>query len=346
MGRRVITGLSVALAALALLATVPASAAAQAGCTKPAKRFPGAADPGVTPFGTGYLLVSTSLLSQGLPIRASSDGIHWCPIGKRIFSRIPRWIERRQAKGRAYWAPEIYRDPARRRLVVLYAAFRKRPASQKSRTRRRCIGAAVSRPDPRAPSRLSFRDLGPSFCRVGNRYIDPSLFFAPGGRTYLLYKEDPIRPGRTKRIMIRRFNLASGKVGPRRREILRAAGGWEGGSVESPTMIFHHRRYYLFYSGNDYTTKRYGVGVAVSDRPGGRFARFGGNPIVGAGKNPRRCGVGHQAVTETSRHGWRIYFHARDSCGRPRYLTCRGLDWGPTRFWPQVREDQPGRPPC
>ncbi len=46
---------------------------------------------------------------------------------------------------------------------------------------------------------------------------------------------------------------------------------WEGKIVEAPFMWKHAGRYYLFYSGNGYTSPEYAVGYAVADHITGKL---------------------------------------------------------------------------
>ncbi|CAA9503311.1 MAG: GH43_30 / GH43 / GH43_33 / GH43_3 / GH43_31 [uncultured Solirubrobacteraceae bacterium] len=345
------------LSALALAAVLPAPATAQANCASPPSVTQGAADPGVSTSATGYALVATSPVAEGLRIRRSADGINWCYTGERVLASIPGGIV-----GGSFWAPQLYEGATLG--VAVYAALRKIPArfrspkkrGQTAATRRNCIGIAVRRADGYVPMLISGKR---ALCDRTYRFsmIDASLFFA-GSQAYLLYKEDPDprarRAGHVKRIVIRRVNFSG--VARNRvelggiRELLRAE-GWEGISVEAPTMVFKDGRYYLFYSGGDYTDRSYGVGVARSVRPNGGFHRLPGNPIVGGPrKSPKgQCGVGHQDVTFRPPADWRIYYHyalqrmvKRGSrkvpiCNtRDRRLTHKSLDW-PVGRRPDVR---------
>jgi hypothetical protein len=99
-------------------------------------------------------------------------------------------------------------------------------------------------------------------------------------------------------------------------------------------MVYRAGKYYLFYSGSNFTTRGYGVGVARSDKVTGPFKRLGKGPIIGGakGSGQGRCGVGHQDVTRTKRDGWRIYYHYGTQSGSkcvvtPRYLEFRRLIW-------------------
>ena len=323
-------------AALASPVVLPAPAAAQAGCASPPSASQGAADPGVSTSAAGYALVATSPVAQGLLIRRSGDGITWCYTGERVLAQRPGWIKPRSS----FWAPQLYEGSLG---VAVYAARRNVRGESFN-----CIGMAVRKREGYVPMLLSGRR---AICGARNRFsvIDASLFFAPSGQAYLLYKEDPNpderRKGRVKRIVIRRVNFSDVarnrvRVGGQR-ELLRAE-GWEGISVEAPTMVFKDGRYYLFYSGGDYTNRSYGVGVASSARPNGGFRRLRGNPIIGGRHRspPGQCGVGHQDVTFRPAEGWRIYYHyariVRGECNRgDRRLTYLRLQW-PARRAPKI----------
>jgi hypothetical protein len=50
---------------------------------------------------------------------------------------------------------------------------------------------------------------------------------------------------------------------------------WEAHLIEGVWVIEHAGRYYLFYSGNDFSTARYAVGAAVADHPLGPYRKTG-----------------------------------------------------------------------
>lgn len=120
-------------------------------------------------------------------------------------------------------------------------------------------------------------------------------------------------------------------------------------------MLYRDGAYYLFYSGNGFSTDKYAVGVArssspVGSPPGKDFEKYAGNPILSGERDPNFCGVGHQDVTYTDRDGWLIFYHGYISVNRPkgrgekcegqRYLMWDRLSWD--RGWPGVRDGTPG----
>jgi arabinan endo-1,5-alpha-L-arabinosidase len=48
---------------------------------------------------------------------------------------------------------------------------------------------------------------------------------------------------------------------------------WEAHVIEGMWMIKYSEHYYMFYSGNDFSTPDYGIGVAVADHPLGPFRK-------------------------------------------------------------------------
>ena len=105
--------------------------------------------------------------------------------------------------------------------------------------------------------------------------IDPELF-VDRGTPYLLWK----REGSPQEILVRRMNASATRfaAGSRARVLLRPDRRWEGSTVENPSMIRHRGRYLLFYSGNDWTTRRYATGYAVCASPLGPCRK--GRPLL------------------------------------------------------------------
>lgn len=327
------------------------------------------ADPGMLPAFGGYIAVSTSksmtasgdMKAGAMPIRFSSDRRTWSEIGRVLGpGAIPGWVD--QPTSVALWAPQIYYLPSIQRYVAYYAALNKA-------TGRRCIGRATSSglynfvEDPVGPLLCSPPTLIP---QEDYGLIDPALFLDPRTRQlFLLYKRERQkklpRPVPTQ-IVIRSIAADGRSAIGRPYEILAPSKSWErrtGGigwpSVEAPTMLYRDGAYYLFYSGNGFSTDKYAVGVArssspVGSPPGKDFEKYAGNPILSGERDPNFCGVGHQDVTYTDRDGWLIFYHGYISVNRPkgrgekcegqRYLMWDRLSWD--RGWPGVRDGTPG----
>lgn len=300
-----------------VLATIIVAATAASAAPAPAQLadapLANTADPGVMPFRDGFVVLGTSKVSArgAFPIKYSTDLRTWRKVGQVFVggsqgpgnpSGVPTWIDLGKSKG--LWAPEI--EVLGNSYAVYYAAIHRVSG-------KRCIGRAATT----GTTNFTFVDRGsPLLCNPRGSYslIDPSLFHAPTGQTYLLYSRGLAGE---KEIVITQIN-ADGQTGigiPR--SLIAPTQAWEtrtvgggAGTVEAPTMIFKNGWYFLFYSGNDFRTDKYGVGVARSRSPVGPFEKNPANPILTGDRSPRFCGVGHQDVLDGTSQGWLIFFHA------------------------------------
>eukprot|EP00891_Asterochloris_glomerata_P007606 jgi/Astpho2/7606/Aster-x0326 len=93
-------------------------------------------------------------------------------------------------------------------------------------------------------------------------------------------------------------------------DILRNDLGWEGHVIEAPCLIERNNKFYLFYSGNDYGSQHYAVGVAIAEQVTGPYKKLG-EPILRAdmGRNvigPGACSVirGNHGMDLMAYHSW------------------------------------------
>lgn len=82
---------------------------------------------------------------------------------------------------------------------------------------------------------------------------------------------------------------------------------WEGHLVEGVWVRAHRGRHYMFYSGNDFSTARYGLGVAVADSPLGPY-RKAEAPLLRS--TARWLGPGHASVADGPDGEPRLFLHA------------------------------------
>jgi beta-xylosidase len=216
------------------------------------------ADPTVWRVGRRYYAASTTVASLNLPTMTSTDLRTWTPrqVGASgTNDALPSpasWAQVRQARdGRAWagtWAPSVLRV-ANGTFVAAYSVPRAGDG-------RRCLSLARSA-SPMGP----FVDSStvPLSCGATGE-IDPQLFSDRGG-IWMLDKS----AGASPRLLVRPMNrYASGYLpGGSVRVLLAPRQAWEGSVVENPAMIRYRKRYYLFYSANDWTTSRYATGYAV-----------------------------------------------------------------------------------
>ena len=92
--------------------------------------------------------------------------------------------------------------------------------------------------------------------------IDPSVFVAPDGTPWLLWKSDGDCCHLPTTIYSQQLSADGlSVVGPAHR-LIGATQRWEGNLVEAPAMIENANTFWLFYSGNLWGTDKYGIGIA------------------------------------------------------------------------------------
>ena len=284
-----------------------------------------AADPGMVIRGDTWYAFTT-----GLRLAKSTDAGHsWTNLGK--FVETPAgYVD--------MWAPEVYRVGT---TWICYFSMRPGPgqfaklfvATSKNLEQGWTLRAEPLGEDPAVSM------------------IDASMFRAPDGQRYLLYKEIGNR-----RIMIDRLSPDGLTLARQPTPILNVTQAWEGNSVEAPTMVYRpaERRYYLFYSGALYTvTGHYAVGVARATTPTASFdADKRATPILA--EDEHFASPGHQFLTRVRIGGKStemLFYHAYprlDPAGNPlptpstRVLMMDALTWGPDG-WPRVHDGTPSR---
>lgn len=82
--------------------------------------------------------------------------------------------------------------------------------------------------------------------------------------------------------------------------------------TEGPTVIKKNGLYYLIYSANDFRSKDYAVGYAVSETPIGPWKKFEGNPVLSK-HNTNRNGSGHGDLFQDVKGIWHYVFHTHFS---------------------------------
>lgn len=90
---------------------------------------------------------------------------------------------------------------------------------------------------------------------------------------------------------------------------------WEWVVREGPYVIEHGGLLYLMYSGNQYQTSCYAVGVATSQHPLGPFTRDPGSPVLASNPSVGIIGPGHNSVVEGPGGGLLAFFHVKDTEG-------------------------------
>ena len=249
--------------ALGLVAWAPQPAGASAWTPVYNVDFP---DPSIANFGGLYYAYGTQSGFANTPAATSTDAVNWTPVGGNIFPTLPLW-----ASFGFTWAPSVARNAAGQ-YVMYYTARDTSSGLQ-------CIGRAVAL-SPTGP----FVDstLGPAICQtnVGGS-IDPDIFTAPDGNSYLYWKSDGDSTGDLSGLWAQPLDADFNLTGSPTLLLTNGGQAWQGNIVEGPAMTVIDGTYYLFYSGNDYDTAQYAIGYTTCDGPTGPCANTQFNPVLG-----------------------------------------------------------------
>jgi Glycosyl hydrolases family 43 len=247
-------------------------------------------DPAVILVGRTYYAYATNSVAGNVQIIDSTDLTHWRAIGNALPS-LPSW-----AAANNTWAPSVAMIGGN---FLLYYAADVAGGTQE------CISVATAR-QPQGP--FSDTSTAPLECQKSlGGSIDPAVFIDTNGTPYLVWKSGG--PG-SSQIWSEQLNPSGTAfvTGANPSALLAPDRPWESGTVEAPDLVTAGGHYYLFYSGNDWTTANYAVGVATCTGPLGPCTDATSSPIL---SNERGvAGFGGEAVfADTSGNFW-MAFHA------------------------------------
>jgi hypothetical protein len=247
-------------------------------------------DPDVVRFGQTYYAYATNSVAGNIQIISSTDLKHWASVGNALPS-LPGW-----AKANETWAPSV---TVRNGTYLMYYTAEFRPA------RIQCISVATAS-QPQGP--FIDNSVLPLECQQSlGGSIDPSSFTDANGVPYLDWKSGG--PGSSK-IWAQQLNTAGTgfAAGTNPAQLLAPDQGWEGGTVEAPDLVLVNGHYFLFFSGNDWNTASYAVGVAGCAGPLGPCTDASPTPILSSGTETAGPG-GESFFVDASGKFW-MAFHA------------------------------------
>ncbi len=293
------------------------------------------ADPFVLRTRTGYYMYGTSPLvsREGLIFQVlfSEDLRLWSEVGGAL--QPPDGGGGRSA----YWAPEVAEADG---VFWMYYSMGEEEAGHHVRVARA--------EQPEGP----FVDVGVNLTSGEAFAIDPSPFRDDDGRWWLFTAVDRVdgpRPGTC--IAVQRL-LTMKEVAGEPRAILRANADWqrfERGrpmygaildwhTVEGPQVVRRPDGYWLFYSGGNWQTTSYGVGVAHAASIGGPWEHVADRATV-IGADAGLPGAGHCSVVTDPTASQHLVFGAWNPDGRTRRPHLARLAWsaalGPHVPFPQ-----------
>jgi beta-xylosidase len=175
----------------------------------------------------------------------STDLVHWTKAGDAL-PTLASW-----ATPGDTWAPSVIH--LRRSYVLYYTAAM-------ARTKVQCLSVATAR-RPQGP--FTDTSTGPLECQPAlGGSIDPSPFVAADGHPYLLWKSNGLGSAPATIWAEELTPGGTAFAGTAPTELLRPSQPWEGSVVEAPSMVAVDGTDLLFYSGNNWDTADYAVGVA------------------------------------------------------------------------------------
>lgn len=247
-------------------------------------------DPDVIRVGQAYYAYATNSVAGNIQIIESTDLSHWTAVGNAL-PTLPAW-----ASANNTWAPSVAFIGG---TFVLYYAVDVRASGQE------CISVATAS-QPQGPFTDSSK--APLECQLSlGGSIDPSSFIDSNGTPYLVWKSGG--PGSSKLWSQQLASSGTSFVpGTNPTMLLGPDQAWEAGTVEAPDLVTTSGHFYLLYSGNNWNSGNYAVGVATCTGPLGPCREATPNPILSSG--PGLAGPGGESVfTDAAGNFW-IAFHA------------------------------------
>jgi len=249
------------------------------------------ADPDILVVKGTYYAYGTNSTDGNVQIMESTDLSHWAKAGDAL-PTLPSWA----APGYT-WAPAVVH--LKRSYVLYYTAAL-------SGSRLPCVSVATAR-RPQGPFTDTTR--GPLVCqRTLGGSIDPSPYLDGAGRPYLAWKSNGFG-AQTAAIWAQALDpqgTALRGSGPS--ELLRPSRPWEGSVVEAPSMVTVNGTYDLFYSGNNWNSADYAIGVAHCAGVLGPCTTSLSGPLLGS--QPNLEGPGGESVFTDAQGDLEMAFQA------------------------------------
>jgi GH43 family beta-xylosidase len=281
------------------------------------------ADPFVLKHPGGYVAVGTggSTSSRGFDGLVSEDLRMWRSVGP-VLEPLP------EEAGDAYWAPEVAFVDGR---FLLYYSLGQGIAHHHIRV--------AESSHPTGP----YRDLGVDLTPGEAFAIDPHPFRDDDGRWYLYFAHDVLdgdRPGTHLAVAplesMTRLGPVTSVLSPnddwqiyeRARSMYEAVYDWH--TLEGPTVVRRHDRYWMTYSGGAWTGEGYGVSWAVADSPLGPWshAPAGTRPLLRT-QPGGLIGPGHNSIVAGPDGRDVIVFHAWTADGMTRRMYAGEIEYTP-----------------
>jgi GH43 family beta-xylosidase len=218
---------------------------------------------------------------QGIEVYTSDDLQTWYKRGLALHKS-------NTTETQNFWAPEVYKFGDK-----FYMYF--------SANEHLYVAQADS---PLGP----FKQIGTTSMLGDEKGIDSSVFTDEDGQSYCVF----VRFTNGNCIWMAKLGADHATLDMSSLHLCaQASQTWEkvlGTVNEGPCIVKHNGHYYMMYSGNDYRSQDYGVGVATTDNITGTWTKYADNPILQKGED--LYGTAHNAYFYDKDGKMRIVFHA------------------------------------
>lgn len=251
-------------------------------------------DPDVIDVGGTYFAYATNSGGGNIQVIESSNLSNWKTVGDAL-PKLAGW-----ATPGFTWAPGVIQLGST--FLLYYAAVYSSGFYSQM-----CLSVAVAS-QPQGP----FVDSSnvPLACDPSaGGTIDPDPYTDGSGNPYLAWKSEG-GGGQPTTIWSEALSASGTSMAPGSSPValLQPTQGWEAGDVEGPSMLLWHGTYYLFYSGNDFDSPSYAIGVSTCQGPLGPCAKPLSGPIYTSQSNLSGPG-GPAAFIDSGGNAW-LAFHA------------------------------------
>jgi len=248
-------------------------------------------DPFVLTVGDQYYAYATNSAAGNIQIIQSTDLTHWTTVGDAL-PHLASW-----AQPGATWAPAVLHLGDT--FVLYYSAIFAGTDDQ-------CISAATSS-TPQGP--FLDRSTVPVACQLDlGGSIDPSPYVDAAGNPYLTWKSQG-NASQPPTIWAQPLGTdGTGLVPGPPTALLQPSTPWQNGIIEGPDMVVIGGQYELFYSGNNWTTADYAVGVVACVGPLGPCPQSTSAPVLAS--EPAFSGPGGESVFTDAQGNLWMAFHA------------------------------------
>lgn len=221
------------------------------------------------------------------------------PDGILVFTSkdLKKWINKGLALNkkdtnipRFFWAPEVYKIG---KEYIMYFSGNEHLYVAKSKS-------------PYGP----FKQIGTK-PMLEEKAIDSSLFFDRKKKPYITF----VRMNDGNNIWVAPLNKDLCSFDSTKMiHCFSVSQEWERAQArvnEGPCVFTKGKKYYMIYSANDYQSQKYGLGLAVADKPEGPWVKRADNPFLQCPDT--LVGVGHNSFFTDKNGKFRIVFHAHES---------------------------------